>query len=291
MTGMASHPEPQAGAMRPATLDDVAEIRSILAEHENDGPHPTVDIVGPYVRHLILTGRCLVVEEGPHLLAFGATVATGSGRHLSDLFVRRDHLGRGIGRPLLDALFDGEWPRTTFASDDPRAMPIYIRAGMAPLWTCLYLQGTTDELPDADSRLISESAGPDDLTELERTWTGADRSVDHRYWAAQPDADPFVVLEDGVVVAGGHGRAKQNSPARALNRLIIRPDREPLGPICAALRRAARGGQVQACLPGPNPAVRPLLEAGFRLEDRDTYMASAPDLVDPARLLPNPGML
>ena len=25
--------------------------------------------------------------------------------------------------------------------------------------------------------------------------------------------------------------------------------------------------------------------------DRDTYMASGPDLIDPARLLPNPGML
>jgi hypothetical protein len=34
-----------------------------------------------------------------------------------------------------------------------------------------------------------------------------------------------------------------------------------------------------------------LLEAGFRLEARDTYMASEPDLLDPARLLPNPGML
>jgi hypothetical protein len=44
-------------------------------------------------------------------------------------------------------------------------------------------------------------------------------------------------------------------------------------------------------MPGPNPAVRPLLEAGFRIEERDTYMASEPDLVDPARLLPNPGML
>ena len=288
-------PEPQSPAdarlTRHATLDDIPEIRSILAEHENDGPFTTVDIVGPYLRHLILTGRSLVVDEGPRLVAFGSTVATGVGRHLTDLFVRSDRLGEGIGRPLLDALFADTWPRTTFASDDPRAMPLYIRAGMAPLWTCLYLQGATAALPDADRGLTTESADHDRLAILEREWTGRDRSIDHAFWAIQAEADPFVVVDSGEVIAGGYGRARQRGTARAIDRLVIRPDREPLGPIVAALRRTARGGEVLACLPGPNPAVRPLLEAGLKLVDRDTYMASEPDLVDPARLLPNPGML
>ena len=132
---------------------------------------------------------------------------------------------------------------------------------------------------------------PDLLAELERTWTGADRSVDHAFWATQARADPFVVLDAGEAVAGGYGRDRQVGTARVLDRLVVRPDHEPVGPIFTALLRAAGGGEVRATLPGPNPAVRPLLEAGFRLEDRDTYMASQPDLVDPARLLPNPGML
>jgi hypothetical protein len=34
-----------------------------------------------------------------------------------------------------------------------------------------------------------------------------------------------------------------------------------------------------------------LLDRRFRIGDRDTYMASSPGLVDPARLVPNPGML
>jgi GNAT superfamily N-acetyltransferase len=124
---------PDVPVIRPATLHDVPEIRSILAEHGNDGPHPTIDIVGPYVRHLVTTARALVADEGGRLTAFGATVATGHGRHLTDLFVRTDRLGQGIGRLLLDALFMDDWPRTTFASDDPRALPLYIRAGMAQL--------------------------------------------------------------------------------------------------------------------------------------------------------------
>jgi hypothetical protein len=272
-------------------MDDVASIRSILAEHGNDGPYSSVDIVGPYVRHLIQAGRALVVDDGPRLVAFGATLLTGRGRHLSDLFVRADSLGRGIGRPVLDALYGEDWPRTTFASEDTRAMPIYIRAGMAPLWTSLYLQGPADDVPRTHGGLMTETADPGLLAELERTWTGVDRSVDHAFWATQAEADAFVVLEAGEAVAGGYGRARQVGAARVLDRLVVRPDHEPVGPIFAALLRAARGGEVRATLPGPNPAVRPLLEAGFKLEDRDTYMASEPDLVDPARLLPNPGML
>jgi hypothetical protein len=37
--------------------------------------------------------------------------------------------------------------------------------------------------------------------------------------------------------------------------------------------------------------LRPLLEAGFRVVDRDVFLASDPAIVDSARLVPNPGML
>lgn len=277
--------------IRPATPDDVPAIRAILAQHENDSPQPAVDIVGPYVRHLITTARALVAVDGDEVVAFGATVATGRGRHLADLFVRADRLGRGIGRPLLDALFDGEWPRTTFASDDPRALPLYIRAGMSPVGICLYLEGPASAIPDAGGDLTLEPADAGGIADLEREWTGIDRSVDHDHWAGQPAADSFVVLDDRGAVAAGHARARQVGTARALNRLVIRPGAEPVAAICAALRRAARGGSVIATILGPNPVVRLLLEGGFRIADRDTFMASAPDLVDPDRLLPNSGML
>jgi GNAT superfamily N-acetyltransferase len=278
-------------AIRPAGVDDIPEIRSILTEHGNDGPHPAVDIVGPYLGHLIATARALVADDGGRLAAFGATVETGRGRHLSDLFVRTDRLGQGIGRPLLDALFAGDWPRTTFASDDPRAMALYIRAGMTPLWPCLYLVGSGTTVPGADGDLTAEPGDAARLAGLELAWTGIDRSIDHAFWESEPDSDSFQILDGGDVVAAGYARARQNGPARALDRLVIKPGRDPRGPIYLALRRAARGGQVRTCLAGPNPTVRPLLEAGFRIKDRDIYMASRPDLVDPDRLVPNPGML
>ena len=46
-----------------------------------------------------------------------------------------------------------------------------------------------------------------------------------------------------------------------------------------------------AAVMGPSPVLRALLDLGFQVTDRDQYMASEPGLVDPARLVPNPGML
>ena len=58
------------------------------------------------------------------------------------------------------------------------------------------------------------------------------------------------------------------------------------------MRRAARDNPVlRVHVLGPNPLLPALLEAGFRIVDRDQFLASEPDLVDPVRLLPNPGML
>ncbi len=277
--------------VRPATVDDVPAIRAILAAHDNDGPVTFADVVGPYVRHCIAHAIARVTERDGEVIAYGATIDTAVGRHLADLFVRPDLLGHGIGRVLLDAVFGGATRRTTFASADPRALPIYVRAGMAPLWPNLHLRGRGTALPPLDAGLTVEPAEPAGLAALEREWTGADRRVDHAFWGSLAAADGFVVLDRARPVAIGYGRARQVGPERAVDRLVVRPGGEPVGPAIAGLRRAARGGDVAACIPGPHPVLPVLLRAGFRVVDRDQFMASDPDLVDPARLLPNGGML
>jgi hypothetical protein len=73
--------------------------------------------------------------------------------------------------------------------------------------------------------------------------------------------------------------------------MVVRPGADPVVPVLAALRRGARGGSVAVFLPGPSPVLRVLLDLGFLVQDRDQYLASEPGLVDPARLVPNPGML
>lgn len=282
--------EPGAPAIRQATAADLAGIRAVLAAHGNDGPVVIADIVGPYVSHLIDRGRAQVAVAGGAIVGFGAAIDTGRAVHLADLFVEPARLGQGIGKALLGAVLDGAGQRTTFASEDPRALPLYVRAGMQPLWASLYVQGPSGDLPRI-AALRTEPATPIELAALELAWTGIDRSVDHAYWGRMAGSDAFVVREDDAVAAFGYGRLRQAAPIRVLDRLLIHPAADPVATLLTAVRRAGQDGPALVCLLGPHPALRPLLEAGFRVVDRDQFLASDPDLVDPARLVPNPGML
>ena len=218
---------PATGITRPATPDDIPTIRAILAAHGNDGPVTRVDIVGPYVRHLVTRHRTLLTEEAGAAVAFGAVVDAGLAVHLADLFVMPDRLGRGLGRPLLAALFGDEPRRTTFASDDPRALPLYVRAGMTPLWPTLYVEGDASRLAKPPG-LEVVAAAPEELAALELAWTGADRRDDHRFWASQADADPFLVVDRDGPVALAIGRARQVSDVRVIDRMLVRPGADPV---------------------------------------------------------------
>jgi GNAT superfamily N-acetyltransferase len=279
--------------IRRASAEDVPALRTILRAHGEDGPVAPggADIVGPYLRHLVEHHTVLVAEDGDAVVAFGSAVDTGRARVLGDLFVLPDRLGRGIGRSLLAVLFGDAPARVTFSSADPRALPLYVRAGMTPLWPNLYVLGLATRLPDRLSGIDVRAAEPRELANLELAWTGADRAADHAFWGSQAGADAFVIEDAAEPMALGYGRSKQVTVARALDRLVIRPGVDPVAPAIAGLVRAARGGPVQASVLGPNPLLRILLEGGFRIVDSDQLLASDPSLVDPVRLLPNPGML
>jgi GNAT superfamily N-acetyltransferase len=280
-------------SIREATEDDLPAIREILAAHGNDGAIVVADVVGPYLRHLLTHGRARVAEEDGAVVGFGATVDAGRSVHLADLFVRPDRLGPGIGRPLLEAVFGDAERRTTYASDDQRALPIYVRAGMRPWWASLYVEGPSSRVAAPPAGLTTRDASPEELATFEEAWRGHGRQEDWRHWAAQPGADTFVVLDGEDVVGIANARNRQASPVRVLNRLVVHPDAgvDPVAVTMAALARAGREGIVLAAIQGPSPVLRPLLDLGFRIADRDQFMASEPDLVDPARLIPNPGML
>jgi hypothetical protein len=164
---------------------------------------------------------------------------------------------------------------------------------MRPFWASLYVEGPASRLPSPPAGLTTRDATPEELATHEDAWRGHGRLADWQHWAAQPAADTFAVLDGGVVAGIANARARQASPVRVLNRLVVHPDTgvDPVTVTLAALARAGREGIVLAAVQGPSPVLRPLLDLGFRIADRDQFMASEPDLVDPARLIPNPGML
>jgi GNAT superfamily N-acetyltransferase len=278
--------------IRAATADDVPVIGAIAiaAGQEDDwsGRNPA------YVQHLMQSARLLVAVTGGEVTGFGATQQIGSGpaavTMLCDLFVHPDAHGRGIGRVLLAALWDPAARRMTFSSMHAHALPLYTSFGLDAWWPLLYLEG--------DGRALRGPAGwetlaaaPGQVAGLELGWTGADRGADHRAWANRPNGGGLLVTRDGSPVAAGTAAG----PGRdyGLMHLAISPaadDEAAAAAVIAALAGLAAPGPVtNVCLPGPHPAVRPLLAGGWRVTYVDQFMASEPGLLDPRRAVPSPG--
>jgi GNAT superfamily N-acetyltransferase len=286
--------ERSAVSIRPADASDLASIRAISAAG-HDPPDPATrsfpEAIDAYYLHLIEHGTVLMAEADDGPVGFGATVGSGRGVHLADLFVVPERQGRGIGRRLLEDAFGDSWPRTTFSSDDPRALPLYVRMGMRPLHPNLYLAGDGRRLPEP-AGLEVLAATPEDVAALEREWLGIERPLQHRYWASQPEAVPMVVRRLRRAVAAGHARSRLVGGGRWFSNFTVAPGEEPVGPTLAALRWSVDAdGRIGTCVLGPHPVVPELIASGFRVTDRDTYQASDPRLLDPERVLVNTGFL
>src|SRR6185436_8805076 len=142
-----------------------------------------------------------------------------------------------------------------------------------------------DRLPEADGVEVVD-ASAEEVADLELTWTGVDRSADHRLWAERPANRPFIVRSGDRAVGAGLSRPRIRAGGRWLHRLVAEPGADVVPMTLAALRHGADDdGVIGACVMGPNPVLRPLLvDYGFRIVDRDTFMASEDGLIDPSRV-------
>ncbi len=278
-------------AVRPAVTADIPAIAAILAA--NDEPIDWPDLPGwPYLEHLLARARVSVAEAGGAIVGFAGAIDRGEARFLTDLFVDPAFHERGAGRALLEAAL-GEHPaRMTFSSADPRALGLYIRSGMRPWWPLLYLTGEVAALGRPPAGLAWEPASVDETVHWSRDWSGIDHAMDFGHYASLPGSAGFVVRDGAAVAAVGWARRARREPGRWLDHVSIAPDADPTRAALGAWHAAAPSGErLMGCVPGPHPVVPVLLDAGIRIADRDQWCASDPDLIDPLRLLPNPGFL
>ncbi len=278
-------------AVRPAVPADIPAIAAILAA--NDEPVDWPDVGGwPYVEHLLARARVAVAELDGVVAGFAGAIDVGDARFLTDLFVDPTRQEHGIGRALLDVAMDGAAARMTNSSADPRALALYIRSGMRPWWPLLYLVGEVASLGRPPAGIDWSPASIEETARWSRTWTGADRTADFRYYASLPDAAGFVVTDGGAVAAVGWARRARREAGRSLDHVSIAPDADPVRAALGAWHAAAPGGErLMGCVPGPHPVVPVLLDAKIRIADRDQWCASDPDLIDLVRLLPSPSFL
>jgi hypothetical protein len=162
---------------------------------------------------------------------------------------------------------------------------------MAPLWQNVYVAGDPARLRPPED-LQGEPATFHEVARLDGEWGAVDRSADIGYWQTLPGVRPFVVRRAGRPVAVGLGRSRLNGRGRWIDRARAAPHENTLAALIMVMTVAGEGSDlVGGCVPGPSPLLPVLLEAGFRIRDRDTFMASEPGLVDAARELVNTGIL
>jgi GNAT superfamily N-acetyltransferase len=257
--------------IRLATPGDLPGIRAIADAYGNLAAWPQRP---DYLDLELAEDGLWVATDGPRVVAFAGLLRRGRITHLGDMFVAPERRGAGVGGRLLAALPRTD-PRTTFASADPRALPLYARWGLRPLAPLLYLAGER-----ATGRL---AAAPP--TQRVSVTEAAERDA-----AASGGARPGVIAL--LERAGAHALAGATPGAYAFLRSY--GDAMQIGPaagdaddvrayVAAALERAER---VQIALPGPHPALVGLLDAGLRIESADTFMATEPGLVDLESYLP-----
>lgn len=268
---MPIHQDTPSFVVRAARPDDDPRIASVA--RANDQPEVQSGADGAYTAHLRHRGSLLVAEQDGVLVAYGATVGIGVGSMLTDLFVDPARHGTGVGNALLGELWAAEQGapvRYTFASQDPRALSVYVRAGLTPWWPLLYLRGRPAALP-APSLGVARVT-PGEAARAEARLTGTGREADLAFLAGGDPAGGLVVTRDGQVVAAGVA-----APADLAH--LACPDPSAAVEAVAAALREVGGDAVSVCLPGPHPAVPGLLAAGYRITDFDIHMATRPDLL------------
>ena len=275
----------------PADLPEIAAVALATGQDEEwGGADPA------YMTHLLAHGSVVVGVSGGSVAGFGATRPLGGGPEavsmLCDLFVHPRAHGSGCGRAMLAALWPGTGGRRmTFSSLHAHALPLYASFGLDAWWPLLYLRGRVDALAAPDGWQAS-AGSPAEVAAAELSWTGVDRSADHRAWALRPGGAGVVASRDGAVVAAGAvGGAGGEFGVTHLAVAPAADDSAAVATVFTVLAGLApEGGLAQVCLPAPHPAVRPLLAAGWRIAEFDLFMATEPGLLDPRRAVPSPAL-
>jgi GNAT superfamily N-acetyltransferase len=282
--------------VRPATVDDLPAMANILSI--TDEPVDWPGVPGwPYLEHLLRRANVFVAaDRDGRVIGLGGAIDVGRRdgprvRWVTDLFILPDRQQRGAGSALLDELLGGIDQRMTGSSSDPRALALYIRAGMRPWWPMLYVALDTGLLAN-DAGVEVEAASVEETAAWAEQWTGRDRRADFAYFESLPGAAGFVVRDANAIAAVGWSRMDREETGRWMEHVSIAPDADPVRATVAALRSGPPGGlRIGAVIPGPHPAVATLLEHGMRILEKDTFCATEPTLLDPSRILPNAGVL
>ena len=266
-----------------------AELRSVYEVfYQNellDNPHlPLPGDIPPYLSHVLQTGTLFVAEKDGKILAFAGAITRGNISYLTDLFVLTSYQSGQLGKTLLRCVLpQDDLIHCTMSSSDPRALALYIRAGMRPQWPhfALRLEKSTHTWPlTSDMEIIEADPADPALISWDAQISGRLRPVDHQFWVREELAVPLWFRRQGQTV--GYGYVRFGAEA------LLDPQSCTLGPIgvstpedATACVLAAVNWAVQRAVvlhidvPGPHPCLATLLECGFHIISFDTFVSTA----------------
>jgi GNAT superfamily N-acetyltransferase len=271
--------------IRPAGDRDLARVGAIWYQAvvgEAAGAPPWVPSL---YAHELASHELYVAERGGEVVAFGAVVHRGGIAFLADLFVAAAQRSTGVGKRLLGHILprDGR-PCCTVSSDDPRALPLYVRAGMRPWYPQLQLRAELASVrlePDRSVQLIELDDVDDEYRHWDAQIGGRNRPEDHSYWRRARGGRPCWFVRDDRVVGYGLAQTRSDDLVSSPDAITVGPIgvRQPADAVACVLAAVGwvrgYGGTARISLTGPHPALAPLLAAGFRLVERETFCLSA----------------
>jgi GNAT superfamily N-acetyltransferase len=275
--------------VRPATAADVPLAGDVYyrTEIEDDpAPPPPPDHPLSWLEHVLAHGRLLVAEDAAGtMIGYAGSIVRGPVAFLTDLFVRPAHQSSATGRALLAAAMpeDGRMHCTT-ASTDPRAQAIYARAGMVPRRPHYWLRVRPEvarRIPDTGIALDETPLDAAELLAWDARVSGRERPHDFAWWREGTGGAALWCRRGDERV--GYAVAQRRTDAS-----IYHPEMWTIGPVGVASVEDAASCVLAACawavadgapllrisVPGPHPALVPLLEAGARINYIETYCSS-----------------
>jgi GNAT superfamily N-acetyltransferase len=303
--------------IRPATPADLSQVHDIWyrAEVEDFPDAPPGDMPAIF-RHELETGKMYVAQAGSRILGYTALITRGAIAYLAELYVRDDERSCGIGQALLaralphPACSNGSsrtFAGCTLSSSDPRALALYIRAGMQPRWPHFLLYAASSQVTGsspgeslaAGVDVVPAQPGDPEVVRWDAEVGGRFRPEDHAYWIEGADATPIWFVRGGEALGYGYVQARNHEVA------LWHPEALSLGPIgarsptmalectlAAVAWAAERAPALALGVPAAHPCLPVLLRAGFRIMYVETFV-STEDRVpcDPACYLPSSSTL
>ena len=270
---------------RPARPEDVPEMADLFLEAVSNmyarnnitaalPPRPAV-LLG--YEHVRATGLFHVAELEGRIAAIAGAIVRDHLWYLSAFWTRPDLQRKGIGMPLLRAVWTagqaaGATVFFTWSSVDSAAMASYLKLGMVPGYPILLFEGSLQKLPPVPSTYQVEPLEKSQAMALDQEIRATGRGTDHDFWRNGWGLQGRQVSQAGEVVGyyylgkGGIGPVVWKKPQHG----------EPV--LTLACREAATATpQIRLSIPGINhAALRFAFEAGLRLTSFANFLTTAP---------------